>query len=402
MDDAFDLAVIGAGCIGAAFGMKLAQRTGLNIVILEKESRPGAHQSGRNSGVVHPGFNYEPGSLKAKFATKGSQQLKSYASERDIPYEERGVVVVATTDDEERRLETLARRARQNGVSVELLHDPETIRAIEPHANGRAGLFAPEAASIDSTAYVRALIDDAVDAGVDLRLNTRFKRQKSDGESHVLHTTQGRLRADYVLNTAGVHADRVAEAFDIEIGHKIIPFRGEYYELTAPDLCETMIYPMPDPTFPFLGVHFTRRADGSVIVGPNAVLAFGREAYDTWSVDFHDFLDIFGYVGFRNLLKDRRMLSMAIAELDKSVRKSSFVAAARRLVPDLDPSQLRPGFAGIRAQLVSPEGELVMDPQFVHGPRSSHVLNAVSPGLTSSLAFGDYLVDDVLDRFETR
>lgn len=399
----YDIVIIGAGCIGGATAKILSEDTDFQIAILEKEHHLAVHQSGRNSGVLHPGFNYEPGSLKAEFASTGTKELKEYARTRGIPLAEFGVLVVAQTDAEELRLKALAEQGRNNGVEVELLHGQEELREYEPYAVGQAGLFAPEAASISAQQYVYSLINEAVDAGTDLYLDTRFESVTTTNPGpHRLTTSKGVIYADYVVNAAGLYADRVAAEFGHDLTARIIPFRGEYYEVIPArrELCQTMIYPTPDPSLPFLGVHFTRRVDGSVIVGPNAVLAFGREAYRNYSGSLRELVGILGYRGFQRLMTDRDMLSIAVDELNKSYRKSAFTEAAQCLVPDIEPTDLRRSFSGIRAQLVSADGELVNDPQFVHLSGSSHVLNAVSPGLTSSLTVGKHLSEKVKVRFE--
>lgn len=398
---AHDVVVIGGGCIGNAIANAVASRSELDVAVLEKEHHFAAHQSGRNSGVLHPGFNYEPGSIKAEFAVDGTRRMKEYAAAHDIPLDECGVLVVAQTEAETRRLESLQAQAEENGVETELLENQAAIREHEPHATGVAAMYAPEAASIDSQQYVYSLVRDAADAGVDFYTGTRFETAKRRGDRFVLETSSGPLQAEYVVNAAGLYADRVAAEFGIGAGLQVVPFRGEYYEL-APEqraLCQTMIYPTPDPELPFLGVHYTRRTDDKVIIGPNAVLAFGREAYDNTDIAPRELLGTLGYRGFRRLMADPKMLTVGWTEFNKSYRKSKFVEAAQRLVPDVRASDVHRSYSGIRAQLVTETGDLVKDPLFEHGPRSTHVLNAVSPGLTCSLPFGDHLAEEIIGRF---
>jgi len=395
----YDVAVVGGGCVGLSVAYHLAG-DGLAVAVLEKEYHLAAHQSGRNSGVLHPGFNYPPGSRKAHFATEGTRRTKAFCEEHGVPLDELGVVVAAQDDDEEARLGDLADNADANGVAVELL-DEEGLREREPHAAGQAALHCPEAASVDSQAYVYALGTAARDAGVDLLLGYRVEGASRTASGLRVHTDKGDVTADYLVNAAGLHADRLAAELGVGDGARIVPFRGEYYELRPGrrDLCRTMIYPAPDPELPFLGVHFTRRADGKVIVGPNAVLAFGREAYRNTDFDLGDLAETLSYGGFWRLVASRKMLGVARQELAKSYRKARFVAASQRLVPDVRGADLARSYAGIRAQLVSPNGDLVKDPVFETGPRSLHVLNAVSPGLTSSLPLGEHLagrVDEAL------
>jgi len=399
-----DILVVGAGCVGCSVARSLAQRSDRDIAVVEKEHQIASHQSGRNSGVLHPGFNYEPGSVKAEFATQGTQQAKEYAAKNDIPLAEHGVVVVAQTPAEERRLEELEAQANQNGVETELIHGKEAIKEHEPHAEGRAALVAPEAASIDAQEYVHSLARDAKKAGVDFYTGARVDGVQQVGDTFHLDTTVGELRAEYIVNSAGVHADRLADEFDVGENLQIVPFRGEYYEV-VPDkreVCESMIYPTPDPDLPFLGVHYTRRTDDKVIVGPNAVLALGREAYTNTDLNIRDLVEILGFGGFYRLMLRPKMLRIGWEELNKSYRKEKFVEAAQRLVPSVTTADFRKSYAGVRAQLVSDDGRLVKEPLFEHTPQSTHVLNAVSPGLTCSLPFGETLSADVLENFADR
>lgn len=397
-----DIVVVGGGAIGCSIARSLAGKSSLDVAVVEKEHHLAAHQSGRNSGVLHPGFNYEPDSLKAEYATEGTRRMKEYAADEGVPIEEFGVVVVAQSDREEKRLEELQGRADENGVETELIYGADAIAEHEPHASGRAALLAPEAASIDAQQYVYSLARDAMDRGVDFYTGTRVERVRRSGDGFRLATSAGELRAQYVVNSAGLHADRVASEFGVGEDLQIVPFRGEYYEVVPEkrEVCQSMIYPTPDPDLPFLGVHYTRRTDDKVIVGPNAVLAFGREAYENTDFDLDDFAETLGYPGFRRLMADPKMLRVGWQELNKSYRKEKFVEAAQRLVPGVEARDFRKSYSGIRAQLVSADGDLVKDPLFEHAGSSTHVLNAVSPGLTCSLPFGDALSDAVLENFD--
>ncbi|MDS0300881.1 L-2-hydroxyglutarate oxidase [Halogeometricum sp. S1BR25-6] len=390
-----DVAIVGGGCVGLSVAKHLAARTNLDVAVLEKEHHLAAHQSGRNSGVLHPGFNYPPGSKKARFATEGTRRMKEYCAAHDVPCEELGVLVVAKTDREAAHLETLAEQAEANGVAYELLDSRAALREHEPHAAGRAALYAPEAASVDSQQYVYALTREVQRAGVSLYTGHAVSRIERTDEGYHLATSNSDVEASYLVNAAGLHADTLAHQVGVGESYQVVPFRGEYYELTPEraDLCRTMIYPTPDPDLPFLGVHYTRRTDGKVIVGPNAVLAFGREAYDNTDVNPAELAETLGYEGFRKLLASRTMLSAAWEELNKSYRKRKFVEASQRLVPEVRGDDLTESYAGIRAQLVSDEGELVKDPLFVEREDAVHVLNAVSPGLTSSLPFGEHIAE---------
>ena len=393
----YDVAIVGGGVVGCSAAKHLAERSSHSVCVIEKEHRLGEHQSGRNSGVLHPGFNYPPGSTKAAFATEGTRRMKAYAEEHGVPIEEFGVVVAATDRKEEARLRDLQSQAEANGITAEII-GREELREREPHAAGRTALYCPEAASIDSLQYLHTLAKEAKNLGVDFFMGHRVEAVDRRGSGHRLATSNGEIRADYLLNAAGLYADELAAELGVGESYRVIPFRGEYYELVPDraDLCETMIYPAPDPELPFLGVHFTRRTDGKVIVGPNAVLAFGREAYRTTDVDLRELARTLCYPGFWKLMASPRMLRVGWEELNKSYRKERFVAAARELVPDARPADFRRSYAGIRAQLVSADGDLVKEPVFEHGPDSLHVLNAVSPGLTCSLPFGDHLAAESL------
>ena len=396
-----DIAIVGGGCVGCSIAKHLVERSTLDVCLIEKEYHLAEHQSGRNSGVLHPGFNYPPGSLKARYSTEGTRRMKAYFAEHDLPIDPIGVLVVATDDAEVERLHAIETQADENGVETEILEGREAVREHEPYAEGRAALYCPEAASVDSQQYVYQLAADAKAGGVDFYMGHRVEGIRRAGE-HVIRTSKGRLTAEYLINAAGLYADKVAAELGVGDGYRIIPFRGEYYELVPgrEELCNSMIYPTPDPELPFLGVHYTRRTDGKVIVGPNAVLAFGREAYRNTEFDLRELAETLGYDGFWKLMASPRMVGVAWDELNKSYRKERFVAAARRLVPEVTESDFARSYAGVRAQLVDDGGNLIKDPMFTEGPASLHVLNAVSPGLTSSLPFGEHVADTALEAFE--
>jgi L-2-hydroxyglutarate oxidase LhgO len=398
----YDVAVVGGGCVGCSVAYHLAQRTSLNICVIEKEHHLAEHQSGRNSGVLHPGFNYPPGSLKARFATEGTQRMKKYCDDNDIPLDELGVLVVATDQRERHRLSEIQEQATENGVETRILEERDAIHEYEPHAAGEAALFCPEAASVNSQKYVYSLAGDAENLGVDFYMGYEVEAIHRSVDTHHLHTSNGTLTASYLVNTAGLYADTLAHEIGVGEQYQIIPFRGEYYELVPQkrDFVNSMIYPTPDPELPFLGVHFTCCTDDKVIIGPNAVLAFGREAYANTQFDIPELLSTLGYDGFWNLFASSKMIRVGLTELNKSYRKEAFVEAAKSLVPAIEPDDFRKSYAGIRAQIVRDDGTLVKDPLFEHGPQSTHVLNAVSPGLTSSLPFGDYLAEAILDQME--
>ena len=400
-----EVVVVGGGCVGVSTAKHLAER-GVDVAVVEKEYALAEHQSGRNSGVLHPGFNYEPGTLKARFAVEGTRRMKEYCADRGVPVDECGVLVVALDDEEEKRLDELKEQADENGTDARIV-GCEFIEEKEPHVSedAQAALYAPEAASVDSRKYVHALGGDAESEGAELYLGHKVVgASQTHGNSKDgcwrIETTKGVLRSDYVVNTAGLYADTFARKMGEPTENRVVPFRGEYYELTpdATDLCRTMIYPTPDPELPFLGVHYTRRTDGKVIVGPNAVLAFGREAYRNTEFSLRELAGTLSYGGFWRLVSSRKMMGVAWDELNKSYRKSRFVSASQRLVPEARADDFARSYAGVRAQLVSPDGELVKQPLVEHGESSTHVLNAVSPGLTCSLPFGEHLAEEVVER----
>jgi len=397
-----DVAVVGGGCVGLSVARHLATATDLDVAVLEKEHHLASHQSGRNSGVLHPGFNYPPGSKKARFATEGTARMKEYCNTHDIPCEELGVLVVAKNDQEEARLHDLADQAEENGVAYEILDSQEEIHEHEPYAEGQAALRAPEAASVDSEQYVYALAKEARGLGVSLYTGYEVRGLQQTPGGYRLDTSNGTFEAVLLVNAAGLHADTLAHQVGVGEEYQVVPFRGEYYEVRPEraELCETMIYPTPDPELPFLGVHYTRRSDGKVIVGPNAVLAFGREAYDNTDLNPTELFETLTYEGFRKLLSSKKMLGVAWDELNKSYRKSKFVEASQRLVPDVRADDLHESYAGIRAQLVSEDGELVKEPLFVEREDAVHILNAVSPGMTSSLPFGEHIAGKIAEKHD--
>jgi (S)-2-hydroxyglutarate dehydrogenase len=388
--------VIGAGAIGASAAMHLAQR-GARVIVLEKEAGPAQHQSGRNSGVIHAGYNLKPGSLKARYCVEGSRRLRAYCRERGIPMVEGGILIVARTDAERATLAELHQRARGNGVQSRLVPEDE-IQKIEPAARGIEGLHAPEGASFDSPAYVGALLADATAAGAQIRYGITVR---GVSEGVVVDTTAGRFACGVVLNCAGLHADRIAGPAADDL--RIIPFRGYYAELVPErrDLVRSHVYAAPDLTFPFLGVHLSRRADGRVIVGPGAMLALGREAYGFFRVNLRDAVGTFTWPGFYRLLKQARFRSLIVSEVRKSLSLRAIWAEAQLLIPDLRSGDLVRSFAGNRAQVVSRAGEMVDDIVVRETPQAVHVLNAVSPGLTCSLPFGEHLAEKCMSKLQS-
>ncbi len=396
-----DLAVIGAGIIGLATARSLARRySHLRIVVVDKERELAAHQTGRASGVIHSGLYYTPGSLKARLCAQGAAELYRYCEERSIPTNRCGKVVVATQPSELPRLEELHRRGLANGVPGLELIGPERLRELEPHAAGIRALHCPSTGIVDFRLVAAAYARDIVEAGGEILLGREVTGVVSRDGRALLQTTGGDVDARHAVACAGVYADRVARLMGGSVEPRIVPFRGDYWALKpkARHLANALLYPVPDPDFPFLGIHTTPRMDGSMWLGPNAVLAFAREGYGRYDVSLRDLGETLRAPGFRKLA--RRHWRMGAAELAGDYSRRLFVRAARKLIPELTPADVEPGPAGIRAQALTPDGQLVDD--FVVGSDGGvlHVRNAPSPGATSSLAIGKTIADLAADAFQ--
>lgn len=393
-------AVVGGGIVGTAVARRLSQlRPEATVTLLEKEPELARHQTGRNSGVVHAGLYYAPGSLKAQLCRRGVAMLRDYCTERGLAYDECGKVLVALDDVEERRLADIMSRAVANEVPGVRLLDAGQVTAIEPHVRGVAGLHSPETAIVDYAAVTRALADDARQAGADVRTGYEVTGLTQRGDEVLVSRRQGGTDAfDHVILCAGLHADRVAELAGDAAGPRIVPFRGEYYLLRPErrDLVRGLVYPVPDPRYPFLGVHLTRRVDGEVMVGPNAVLALSREGYRWGDVSPSDLREALAWKGFRRFA--RQHWRTGVTETCGSLSKRSFVAAARRYVPELTVRDVVPGPSGVRAQALGADGELVDDFRMTKRGNVLAVRNAPSPAATSSLAIAEHIVDLALDR----
>ena len=400
----YDVTVVGAGAIGCAIARELALRSpGLKVGVVDAAGAPAAHQSGRNSGVAHSGFNPAPGSLKARLCVEGNRLIRDYCREKGVAFLDVGTVVVAQTEVEEERLHGLLERGRANGVPGIELRTLAQARALEPNlADGiRLVLHAPSGAIFDGRAYVVAMEADARAAGVAFRYNRRVVGADRLSAGWRLILDDGTLLdTARVVNAAGAHVDEVAALFGWRGPYRIVPFRGRYWSVKGKDgIINSMVYPTPDPHFPFLGVHVTRRVHGGVMLGPNAMLAFGRDAYSFWKVQGKDVMGMVRARGFWNLMRRPDVLKLAATEVERSLRPQRFAAEAARLVKGIGPEDLAPGPpAGIRAQLVDRQGELVEDFLLDVNDDAAHILNAVSPGLTSSMAFGRYMVDYLKER----
>jgi L-2-hydroxyglutarate oxidase LhgO len=392
-----DVAVVGAGIVGlAAARALLARRPGIRLVVLDKEDAVGTHQTARSSGVIHRGVYYAPGSLKARLCVAGAAALETYCAEREIPVLRCGKVVVATAQEEVPRLEELHRRSLANGVPEVELIGPERLRELEPHAAGLQALHSPTTSVVDFALVAQAYADDVRAAGGDVLLGHALERLERRAGTTVLHTSQGPLEATQVIVCAGVHADRIAALAGAPREPRIVPFRGDYLRLRPErrHLVRGLVYPVPDPAFPFLGVHTTVRPDGDVWLGPNAVLALGREGYRRRDVDLGDLVDALRAPGFRRLA--RRHWRMGAGEMARDVSTRLFVETARRLLPELQREDVLPGPGGIRAQALDADGSLVDDFVVHEAGGAIHVRNAPSPGATSSLAIGELIADRAL------
>jgi L-2-hydroxyglutarate oxidase len=393
--DRADLVVIGGGLLGLATAREMLQRRpGIRLVVVEGEEALAVHQSGHNSGVVHAGLYYAPGSLKARLCREGKAALAAFCDERGIPLQRVGKLVVALTEEELPGFEALAVRARDNGVDGIETVGPERIRELEPHVAGIRGLWSPGTGIVDYRAVALAYADDIRAAGGEIETGRPVTGLREGSDSVVVSTAKGDIVAGSVIACAGLWSDRVAAMTGDTGTERIVPFRGDYYTLTADatDLVRGLIYPVPDPRFPFLGIHFTRRHDGAVWAGPNAVLALARDGYKRYDFDVQEMIAIARHAGFRKLA--RRFWRMGLAEQWRDLSKRAFANELRRYLPELGDDQLRFGPSGVRAQAIDPDGTLVDDFRLGGSRRIVHVRNAPSPAATASLAIARVLADE--------
>jgi (S)-2-hydroxyglutarate dehydrogenase len=393
------IAIVGGGIVGLAAAYRLMERLpGVSVTVLEKESAVAQHQSGHNSGVLHCGLYYKPGSRRARLAVRGIRQMIGFCRGHSIPHEVCGKVVVATSEDEVQRLHGLFDRGRENGLRDLRLLSAEELREIEPHAAGMAAIHVPEEGIADYPRVCQALAEEVQSRGGEILTNAEVSAiHKESAGWRVIHAS-GECACDWIVTCAGLYSDRVAALTGRPRAVRIVPFRGEYY-LLRPErqlLVRNLIYPVPDPRFPFLGVHFTRRIQGGIEAGPNAVLAFAREGYSKSDVSLRDMADALSFPGLWRFL--RRYPGACWGELRRSFSKELFCLSLQRLVPEIRLDDLAPGGAGVRAQAVSPDGSLVDDFHFVQGEREIHVVNAPSPGATASLAIGEEIAEMLASR----
>jgi L-2-hydroxyglutarate oxidase len=392
---AVDYIVIGGGLVGLATALRLQDRfAGTSVIVLEKEAQAGLHQSTHNSGVLHCGLYYKPGSLKAQLAAKGIRQMVEFCRAHEVPHEICGKVVVATEEAEIPRLDELLRRGQANGLQGLRRLDRAELRRIEPHAAGIAAVHVPEEGIVDYAAVIAAMERRIAERGGRVVTNARVTALRR-GPTWIVAGGAGEYEAKFIVNCAGLHCDRVSRLAGEQGDVRIVPFRGEYFELRpeAASLVRHLIYPVPDPAFPFLGVHFTRMIRGGVECGPNAVLAFAREGYRAGIVNLRDLAEVLAFPGLWRFL--RRYPSMAVAELVRSFSRERFCRSLQRLVPDVQSQHLVRGTAGVRAQAMNATGELLQDFCLVRREHALHVLNAPSPGATASLAIAEHIVNEI-------
>jgi L-2-hydroxyglutarate oxidase len=389
-----DVLIIGGGIVGLATALEVTRRQpNLRLIVLEKEDTLAAHQSGHNSGVIHSGIYYRPGSLKARLCVEGAAAMLAFCREHGIPHEVCGKLVVATDAEEVTALDGLLRRGQQNGVPDLEVIGAEQIRRLEPHCSGLAALRVPGGAITDFAAVTRKYAELVQAAGGEVHTATRVEAIRQQNGRITAETRAGEFSAHRLINCAGLHSDRVARLAGADPGVTIVPFRGEYYELTQAKqgLVRGLIYPLPDPKYPFLGVHLTRHLDGRITAGPNAVLALKREGYRKTDLDLGDTLSLFGRASFWRMAA--RYWPSGVEQMYRSWSKRAFTRKLQRLLPEVQESDLVPGKTGVRAQAVDPDGKLVDDFRIVREQRMIHVLNVPSPAATASLAIGKVIAE---------
>jgi L-2-hydroxyglutarate oxidase len=393
----YDTIVVGGGIVGLATAYRLLEaRPQTRLLLLEKESKLAAHQTGNNSGVLHSGLYYKPGSEKAKLSVNGLQQMVAFCREHGIAHEQCGKIVVATSEDELPRLENLWQRGIANGLQGLRKLAPEQIREIEPHAAGIAAIHVPQEGIVDYPGVCEKLGELIRKAGGEIRLGTRVLKIVSDGGGQIVETSAGSFRAKFVVTCGGLQSDRLVRAAGQKPSAKIIPFRGEYFKIKKERqfLVRNLIYPVPDPKFPFLGVHFTRLIHGGIEAGPNAVLAFAREGYKWSNVNLRDLAESLCFPGLWKFLA--KYPSMCGYEIRRSLSRAEFTRSLQKLVPEIRESDLETGGAGVRAQAMLRDGKMVEDFHFQEVPGVLHVVNAPSPAATASLAIGRKISERIL------
>lgn len=397
----YDTVIVGGGIVGLATGFSLTKkRPGIRLLLLEKEKELAFHQTGHNSGTIHSGIYYPPGSLKAKLCVEGGRALIALCKEQGIPFELCGKVVVAISEEERPRLAELHRRGTANGVAGLRLVGPEQLKEIEPEANGLQALHVPGAGIVDFKKVAAFFAQHIRESAAEIATDTKLLKihAPNDGGSLLLETTRGEIRTRHLINCGGLFSDRIARRSEASLAAQIIPFRGEYYELlpSRRNLVRGLIYPVPDPALPFLGVHLSRTIHGAVEVGPNAVLAWKREGYRRWDVNLLDLLEMARFPGFWKM--SARFWKIGWEEWIRSLSKKLFARSVQRLVPAVQEEDLVPSKSGVRAQAVDRGGALLDDFHLIQRERSLHVVNAPSPAATASIAIGEYITQQSLEQ----
>ncbi len=402
-DRSTDLLIIGGGIVGLATALEAVTRfPDLGVVVLEKENQVAAHQTGHNSGVIHSGLYYRPGSLKAKNCVAGAASMKRFCREHDVPFEACGKLVLATSADEVPRLEQLHQRGITNGLQGLKMLNRDEFREVEPHCDGICALQVPSTGIVDYVAVAQKYAELIGRYGGDIICQAKVTGLRRDSDANTVESTAGTFRAAHVINCAGLYSDQIAKLAGVQMDLQIIPFRGEYYEIRQERryLVKNLIYPVPDPRFPFLGVHFTRRVNGSIEAGPNALLAMRREGYNGTGPELSEAVEMLSFDGFWRMA--RKYWRKGAVEQYRSLVKGAFTAALRKMIPELTEDDLAPGGSGVRAQSVERQGNLVDDFYFVHAPGMIHVCNVPSPAATASLEIGREVVNMMIERFELR
>jgi len=392
------IAVIGGGIVGLAIGYKLQLKAPNKVIIFEKESEVGTHQSGRNSGVLHAGLAYNPGSLKAKLAVQGVRQMINYCKDYNINHDICGKIVVATLNDEIKNLEMVAQRGKKNGLQGLKFLSNKELKIREPYVHSIKSLLVPEEGIIDYKAVMDSLVNNIKELGGKVLLSSPVKKIENRNKKIFIESNQD-IEFDLLINCSGLQADLTYKNLTSKKRPlKIIPFRGEYYKLakSAKKLVNHLIYPVGNPKFPFLGIHFTRMINGDREVGPNAVLALKREGYNNTDISFKDMIDYLTYTGFLKFIGKNFIFSLN--EFSTSILKSSFLKKAKKLIPDISMEDISKGPSGVRAQAIERNGELVMDFRIQRNNNQIHILNAQSPAATSSLAFADYVIENYINK----